>query len=141
MSWPVSDTLKSLSEIWPEPLIIDLLSEHYEIADHRARIAVARTHASILRTLLDDASCSAETLRRDLLTFCAAFGIDAGQIAAGERAVFLELARLVVTRFRRSDRQRDALALGLHVGVSRLAVMSLDRAGRGEARAARALAA
>lgn len=94
---------------WPEPYVVDLLSEHY--ASHltgAAARSLVRQHQVVLRATLEKSPADAARLRDQLATSARAMGLDPAVMARVEAAVVRELTHIVDTRFRHSPRLRDA---------------------------------
>lgn len=101
------DELQRTRLDWPEPLVLDLITEIYgSVSAHEDIWTAARLHARFLRGLIEGETRLASTARLELIASCAARGIDPGAIERAEQAVFRELSGLAHTRFRNSPRLR-----------------------------------
>ena len=101
------DALDRFRFVWPEPLIFDLVEEHYRgLIDQAERAAVAKLHAKILRDLFGGLHRDSLALRLELVYYCHSRGVGDDVIGRADRAVFWELTRTIETQFRNSPRQR-----------------------------------
>ena len=89
---------------WPEPLVIDAIAECYD--QTQDWMVAARSHASFLRELIEGEPRRSASLRLQLISVCAARGIDPVTIETADKAAFRELTRIVQARFRNSPRLR-----------------------------------
>ena len=100
---------------WPEPLVFDLVEEHYRgLADHAERTAVVKVHAKIMRDVFDGLHQESLAVRLELVHYCRSRGVGEETIGRADRAVFWELTRLIETTYRNSHRQRREVATMLH---------------------------
>jgi hypothetical protein len=93
---------------WPEPLIIDLVSEVYGGLPPRERRDVARLHARALRQQVEGDRRDAALCRLDLLAACAARGVSVSSIEEADRLVFAELLAIARCRYRLSPQRCEA---------------------------------
>ena len=106
---------------WPEPLVIDIVSERYpDVASWSERMTLARLQAQALFEIYAGRDRAAAAARLELITFCAARDIGPERIARVDVAVFKELAHLATTRFRTSPRTSESILRKLETAVERV---------------------
>ena len=107
---------------WPEPLVIDLLCEHYRgWTDTRECLVLAKMQQRMLRDLFEGDSRRFMALREELAIYAESLGIGAELVERADRIVFWDLIKVVKVRFRTSTRSRVASARRLHDALGRLA--------------------
>lgn len=101
------DELQRTRLDWPEPLVLDLITEIYgSVSAHQDIWTAARLHARFLRGLIEGETRPASAARLELIATCAARAVDPEAIERAEQTVFRELTGLAHTRFRNSPRLR-----------------------------------
>ena len=110
---------------WPEPLVIDIVSERFpDIVTRAERLALARLQAQALREAYAGRDRRAAAARVELIAFCAARGISAERIARVDLAVFHELGQIATSRFRTSPRQQSEIYRRLEVALEKIRMTS-----------------
>lgn len=110
---------------WPEPILIDLISEYYSDAPSgRDGITAARLHVRFLHELIEGEARRAAFLRLELIACCAARGFGMPALELADDAAFRELTRIVDARFRNSARMRQHFRRRLEDAVERLPTRS-----------------
>ena len=108
---------------WPEPLVIDIVSERFpDIVVRDERMTLARLQAQALREAYAGRDRRAAAARVELIAFCAARGIPAERIARVDLAVFHELGQIAATRFRTSPRVRIEICRRLDVALAKMRI-------------------
>lgn len=106
---------------WPEPMLIDLVSNTYGEAHALAtRIGLAREHVRFLRELVEGDRRQAAFLRLELMANAAARGVTRSLIETADTVAEAELHRLVEARFRNSPRLLAEFDKRLKDGFARL---------------------
>lgn len=122
MTFPKTDDLDRVRFAWPEPLVIELIGDQYTgLIDGSRRMAVAKLHEQLLRSLVEGRETHCAALRCKLLAHCRASGLDAEVIARIDHAVLFELIRILGMRFRNSPRLHHAYALHLQATLPGIA--------------------
>ena len=106
---------------WPEPLVIDIVSERFpDIVAREERMALARLQAQALREAYAGRDRRAAAARVELIAYCAARCISTERIARVDLAVFHELSQIASTRFRTSPRLQTEICRKLAAALERI---------------------
>ena len=106
---------------WPEPLVIDIVSERYpDVAAWPERMMLARLQAQALFEVYAGRDRPAAAARLELIAFCAARDIGPERIARVDVAVFKELAHLATARCRTSPRTAESILRKLETALERV---------------------